>query len=260
MSVNGTKVLALNSSSNGYVPLKTDASGRLEISTEDNATAIVGYLDNTIGDINNTGAIGDGQSVLRNTPLGYDRANGKGVSFLVDSSGRQSTILTGNSNSGGSGTNYHITCDSGGRMYVNSDLGIPVNALTDGGANQSLRCIDGSLRVATKKTTGEWLASGAIADDNYSSALDCSSFKNIRLMGKWTGSLTNMPILGSQTTSGTYYALTQQEWITQQSVDIGGSTEYHIEANITNVPNFIKLYNQTGGSKTLEVDYVGISN
>jgi len=46
-------------------------------------------LDNTIGAINNTTAIGDGSSVLKTIPLGYDRANNKGVSFLVDSAGHQ---------------------------------------------------------------------------------------------------------------------------------------------------------------------------
>ena len=46
-------------------------------------------LDNTIGAINNTTAIGDGQSVIKSISLGYDRSNGKGVSFLVDAAGHQ---------------------------------------------------------------------------------------------------------------------------------------------------------------------------
>lgn len=171
------------------------------------------------------------------------------------------TQLTAWSNAAGTGSQYHITADSGGRMYINSDLGIPVNALTDGGANQSLRTNgEGSIRTASQKTTGEWLASGSLADDAYSAALDCSKFKHIRLFGKWTGSTTNMPLMISQTSGGTYYALSQQEWITQVSVDIGGSTEYHIEAVVECCGNFIKVYNQSGGAKTLEIDYVGISN
>ena len=134
-----------------HKPIQLDANDKIHVN-DVNTTSIDTRLDNTIGHINNSGAIGSGQSALRTCPVGYNRTDDTGHSFLVDSSGRQSTILTGNSNAAGSGTNYHITCDSGGRMYVNSDLGIPVNALTDAGANQSLRTDGiGSLRVVSKK-------------------------------------------------------------------------------------------------------------
>ena len=46
-------------------------------------------LDTFSGHTNNTTAIGDGSTQLRNVPLGYDRTNGKAVSFLVDSAGHQ---------------------------------------------------------------------------------------------------------------------------------------------------------------------------
>ena len=63
--------------------------------------------------------------------------------------------LTANTNHTGSGTNHHLTCDSGGRLYINSDLGLPVNALTDAGANQSLRTDgSGALRVDTNNAFG----------------------------------------------------------------------------------------------------------
>lgn len=120
----------------------------------------------------------------------------------------------------------------------------------------------GELKISSTKTTGEWLAtSTSIGDDAYSAALDCSAFKSVRLMGKWVGgSLASMSILGSQSSSGTYYSLSSVNGLSQTGIDIGGSTEYHLSAYIENVPNFIKLYNNSGGSKTLEVDYVGISN
>ncbi len=46
-------------------------------------------LDTFSGHTNNTTAIGDGSTQLRNVPLGYDRTNGKAVSFLVDAAGHQ---------------------------------------------------------------------------------------------------------------------------------------------------------------------------
>ena len=48
MSINGTKILALNSTADGYVPIKVDSSGRLEVNNVENEatlTAIVGYVD-----------------------------------------------------------------------------------------------------------------------------------------------------------------------------------------------------------------------
>ena len=46
-------------------------------------------FDALIGAVNNSGAIGDGSNQLRTVPLGYDRSNGKAVSFLVDAAGHQ---------------------------------------------------------------------------------------------------------------------------------------------------------------------------
>ena len=50
-------------------------------------------LDSFSGHTNNTGAIGDGSTQLRTVPLGYDRANGKAISFLIDSLGHQQVDL-----------------------------------------------------------------------------------------------------------------------------------------------------------------------
>ena len=112
------------------------------------------------------------------------------------------------------------------------------------------------------KTTGEWLASGAIADDTYSTALDCSAFKSVRLMGKVNSDIgmAGIPVLGSQTSGGTYYRLGEAEKLNQITIAINGSSEYHLYTIIEHCPNFIKLYNNTGSSSTIELDYIGISN
>ncbi len=62
-------------------------------------------LDSFSGHTNNTGAIGDGSTQLRTVGLGYDRANGKAVSFLVDSLGHQQVDLV-------SGGDIKTTLDS----------------------------------------------------------------------------------------------------------------------------------------------------
>tara|TARA_R110001599_G_scaffold93933_1_gene244585 strand:- start:161 stop:697 length:537 start_codon:yes stop_codon:yes gene_type:complete len=64
----------------------------------------------------------------------------------------QNQGLTAWSNSAGTGSQYHLTSDNGGRLYINSDIGIPINALRDDGGSvvQSLRCgSDGYLIVNT---------------------------------------------------------------------------------------------------------------
>jgi len=46
-------------------------------------------FDALIGHTNNTITVGDGSNQLRTVPLGYDRTNGKAVSFLIDAAGHQ---------------------------------------------------------------------------------------------------------------------------------------------------------------------------
>ena len=52
-------------------------------------TALNTKLDSFSGHTNNTITLGDGSTQLRTVPLGYDRSNGKAVSFLVDAAGHQ---------------------------------------------------------------------------------------------------------------------------------------------------------------------------
>ena len=63
-----------------------------------------------------------------------------------------------NTNHTGSGSVHYATCDSGGRTYINSDLGVPINGLLDSGGQQSLRCEDGRLRVDNIKPFGSVVA------------------------------------------------------------------------------------------------------
>ena len=89
-------------------PILADADGHLKVQLHDQHS----------GHLNNSGAIGDGTTVLRTVDLGYDRANGQGRSKLVDSAGRQVVNLTGNTSTDGTGTNYHLKADSGGHLKV----------------------------------------------------------------------------------------------------------------------------------------------
>ena len=69
------------------------------------------------------------------------------ITTLTDKS--QLTRLIGNTNHTATGTDTYITADTGGRMYITNDTGLPLNGFTDGGAQQHLRCEEGRLRVDT---------------------------------------------------------------------------------------------------------------
>lgn len=153
-------------------PLAVDTTGQLLVTSSalDDIVISQANIDADLSTINtnieslvnyggagNNNSIGDGTVRLQTYCYGHDATNGKMVSFSVDSSGRQSTILTGNSNASGSGTNYHITCDSGGRMYINADQPPPLGAYVDDGGStlQSLRTSgNGALKVDVDKTFG----------------------------------------------------------------------------------------------------------
>ena len=119
------------------------------------------------------------------------------------------------------------------------------------------------LLSANVGTAGEWLSSASIGDDNYgASVLDVSAYSKVRLMGKANSDIgmAGIPVLGSQTSGGTYYNLGQTEKLNQTTIAIGGSNEYHLYTIIEHCPNFLKIYNNTGGAKTLELDYIGYVN
>lgn len=157
-------------------------------------------------------------------------------------------MIGANDVSGGT-PHRHATVDAAGRL------------LTECRITQS-PTINGKLDAiaANTPTTGEWLASGTLADVSYSTALDCTGFKSLRLLGKSTGSLSSVSVLGSQTTDGTYYALPYGDGLQNVNIDIAGTPEEHLTATLENCPNFIKLYNHSGSAVVLELDYIGYSN
>ena len=163
--------------------------------------------------------------------------------------GTQKTLLLASNDINGGTPHRHLTIDANGRLLTN-----PHTATT----NAHLVDIKDNHRKA-HKTTGEWLATAtSIATDAFTTSLDCSLFKSVRLMGKWsvdTGS--GLDVFGSQTESGTYYKI---EHMYQETTMESGSAVYYARVKIDHVPNFIKLYNATGSISTLELDYVGISN
>lgn len=117
-----------------------------------------------------------------------------------------------------------------------------------------------ALEVKSTYGVGEWMGSTSLADDTFSTVLDVSAYKNVRISGKWGTSIGYMPLFGSSTSGGEYYALGPEDVLFEQVVDIAGSPEYHVSAVLTNVPPFLKCYNQSGASVTLELSYIGYAN
>ena len=115
-----------------------------------------------------------------------------------------------------------------------------------------------SIITGQKGATGEFLASHTLNNDNYSAVFELGDYRNVRFFGKWVvNTSTGMPLFGSQTSGGTYYALGMNDKLSQQSVEINGLAQYHISATLTDAPKFIKFYNNSGGNVDgIEIDYV----
>ena len=167
-----------------------------------------------------------------------------------------------------------VACDTGSVVVASSSL--PVGASTEAkqdAANSDLAILAGAvtageiaistaspLEVKSSYSVGEWLASGSLADDTFSTVLDVSAFKSVRLSGKWASSIGYMPLFGSSTSGGTYYGLGPEDVLLEQTVEIAGTPEYHVSAVLQNSPPFLKAYNQSGASVTLELDWIAYSN
>ena len=122
---------------------------------------------------------------------------------------------------------------------------------------------DGELRVtsggSSSSATGQFLATGTtLSSYSLSAVLDVSAYKNVRLMGKESGgSVSSIPVYGSQTSGGTYYGLANDDWLNSASVQESGSgTTNHMSAHIESTPKFLKIFNNTGSDITIEIDYV----
>ena len=146
-------------------------------------------MDIYSGAVNNTTALGDGSTQLRTVNLMYDNVNGKARSQKCDGSGIPYSRLVANSNHTATGTDAYITCDALGRMYINSDIGIPINALLNDGSStvKSLRAdstgkLDvnaipnlsrGAIGGFTAGTGSQWSANG------FSTKIDMAYHKTI---------------------------------------------------------------------------------
>ena len=167
-----------------------------------------------------------------------------------------------------------ITACNTGAVVVSSGAITATLSATDNAVLDTIDAVLDTIKVDTEAietavealagggTTGEWLASASLADTTYSAAFDASAYKDVRFMGvaSATIGMTGMPLMGSQTSGGTYYALQASEKITETQTSIGGVTKYMLSAVVENTPKFLKIYNNTGGSKTFELDYVGYVN
>uniref|UniRef100_A0A6C0J7G9 Uncharacterized protein n=1 Tax=viral metagenome TaxID=1070528 RepID=A0A6C0J7G9_9ZZZZ len=167
-----------------------------------------------------------------------------------------------------------LQVDACGSLYVTSSL--PIGAATSikqdiGNADLATLAATVSagavaitsaipLEVKSIVAVGEWLSSAPLAAATYSTELNVSAYKSVRLIGKWATEITQMQIFGSQTTEGTYYSLGAENVLLGQTVTISGTTEYHTSAVIENTPPFLKLYNSEVSSVTLEVDYCAYAN
>lgn len=165
--------------------------------------------------------------------------------------------LRASGNSAGTGTHHHLTCDTGGRLYINSDLGIPINALTAGGALQSLRCEDGALKCAvvssiTKDETSA-SSSGVIqsfAQNNTSTHLtlpDDSKYVRLLLNGS-TSSFLSLWLEGSA--DNAFFVPLKQ--ITPINI---GSNYYGSEL-IERPPKYIRIKNHDISSASFKWQFV----
>ena len=172
--------------------------------------------------------------------------------------------------------NGKVTACNTGAVVISSGAVTATLSATDNAVLDTIDAVLDTIKVDTEAietavellsanvgTAGEWLSSASIGDDNYgASVLDVSAYSKVRLMGKANSDIgmSGIPVLGSQTSGGTYYNLGQTEKLNQTTIAIGGSNEYHLYTIIEHCPNFLKIYNNTGGAKTLELDYIGYVN
>ena len=118
------------------------------------------------------------------------------------------------------------------------------------------------LEVKATHTSGQYLATAtSVGDDAYASELNVSSYKTLRLYGKCDSATAfSFPMMGSQTSGGTFYMLEASEVLQVTTVEIGGVPEFHVSCKIENCPPYVKFYNNSGASVIFEIDYTAYSN
>ena len=165
--------------------------------------------------------------------------------------GTQTTRLKANSNHLGTGTDYFVSCDQGGRLYVNSDLGIPINALNASNAVQSRRCVDGSLKTLTtpenQRATANILFNTSLSSSQlYGVKIDCREYNSLRVMGTATWAFN----LHGSTDDSHYYK------IAVVTPDSGHDDHYH--HYLPNPPHYVRVKN--GSSANTVTMYHSLNN
>ncbi len=139
-------------------------------------------LDNSIGAVSSTiSGLGDGSSQLRSVGLGYDRTNGKAVSFLVDAAGHQQVDIVSMPTASGAATEAKqdvieasLTSMEGKMDAANTDLAALEVLQTS--TNSLLTTLDGVQDNALTK-----LGEIDTAIDTIDSVLDASLVKQTNL-------------------------------------------------------------------------------
>jgi len=220
---------------------------------------------NAIGKLSANSGVDIGDVDVTSLPLTFNSGNKDATCQRVvvatddvNMSAIKSSLTTIEGTVGLSKVNVNLSSDAVGLATSSLQAGGLPSALSSDNLKVSLKETI-TVPVSNIKTTGEWLAtSTAIADDAYSASLDCSTFREVRIFGKNASALgpASIDVMGSQTDSGTYYKIAE---LSRETIAIGGTNELHYLGQINMPTNFIKLYNNSGGSTTLELDYVGFS-
>ena len=100
----------------GDVEINTNDLEVLQNTTNTKIQTLDDRIHSFSGHTNNTTAIGDGSDQLRVVPLGYDRTNGKAVSFLVDDAGHQQLDVVSSALPSGAST-------SANQSTINTSIG-----------------------------------------------------------------------------------------------------------------------------------------
>ncbi len=145
------------------ISVTTDGMETLQTTTNTTLSSIDSNINSSIGEINNTGAMGDSSNKLQVVTLGYDRVNGKGVSFLIDSSGRQQIIDVNLESSIGAIDNTGAIGDASNKLQsvclgYDRTNGKGVSFLVDSSGRQQI------IDVNLESSIGAINNSGAIGD------------------------------------------------------------------------------------------------
>tara|TARA_R110000803_G_scaffold207794_2_gene275972 strand:+ start:503 stop:1237 length:735 start_codon:yes stop_codon:yes gene_type:complete len=240
MSINGTKILALNSTADGYVPIKVDSSGRLEVNNVENEatlTAIVGYVDEIESKLDtlNTSTVAN-IPFNPNTPSTYTNSR-LGTILTQQIDGTQRTACWGADDILGN-TPRSLTVDGNGRLmtypyehpssWTNTHLQSIIT-------NQSIRRTDGNLLNVETLTSLEL----------YATKIDCSSHSRLRVIGTAQSAFN---IYGS-IDDITYYLI--YTIYPETNINHLGHFNYKFE----HPPKYIKIKNGAGSTNTITLDY-----